>query len=118
VTRGSGAAAREEKRKKGGGRLEAPVAERGDAAEASEREIQGSRVRGRGKLTGGSRPSAAPGGREVKRRDGSRGWAGPACAGWRACGGGREKRKERLGSGCVGRWAGGPLGVLEFIVWI
>jgi hypothetical protein len=43
------------------------------------------------------------------------GWtgaAGPCHAGWLA-GKERGKGKGQLGSGCVGRWAGGPLGVLE-----
>jgi hypothetical protein len=30
----------------------------------------------------------------------------------------REEGKVQLGLGCVGRWAGGPLGVLEGKVWI
>jgi hypothetical protein len=118
VTRGSGAAVREEKRKRRGGRLGllSQSGRRGGGERAGAGLSRSERKKG--KLTGGSRPSAAPGGKEAERHDGSRSWAGPACAGWRACGGGREKGKERLGSGSVGRWAGGPLGVLEVIDWI
>jgi hypothetical protein len=44
--------------------------------------------RGRGKLTGGARSSAAPG-RKLKGRDASRRWAGPV-----SCGERRGKGKE------------------------
>jgi hypothetical protein len=70
-----------ELRQKGKGkarRLELPVMEQGDVAETRERR-PGSRAtaRGRGKLTGGTRPSAAPGEGKVKGRDTSRRSAGP-----------------------------------------
>jgi hypothetical protein len=67
---------------------------------------------------GGTRPSAAPGGRKGRGRDASRWWAGPARAGWRACGGGKERRESAAGLGLRGPVAGGPLGVLKGRVWI
>jgi DNA invertase Pin-like site-specific DNA recombinase len=73
---GESGAAAGEKREKGSGRLEAPVAERRRATTRGEVSRERARARGRGKLTGGSRPSAAPGeGRRgaEKHRDGGLG---------------------------------------------
>jgi hypothetical protein len=82
----------EEKRKRGGVAVGAPCRGAGDAAEGSESE-PGSRATagGRGKLAGGTRPSAAPGGWKVKGRDASRWWARPWC--WA---GSRERKRERV----------------------
>jgi hypothetical protein len=84
-------------------------ARRGDAAGASERELGVAGER-KGKLTGGSRPSAAPGGKEARRRDGSRRWAGPVALGRFARGEKKGKKGKADGLGSRGWWAGGPLG--------
>jgi hypothetical protein len=73
--------------------LGTPVAERATrrrrAGAGRESGVAG--VGWKGKADGWGPPVSCPGGKEVERRDGLRSWAGPACAGWRACGGGREK---------------------------
>jgi hypothetical protein len=99
-----------ERGKEGRGRLRPVVARRGRAATGPERAGRVSGRRKKGKLTGGSRPLAAPGGGEG---EGSRvswcRWAGPGSAGWLA--GKKERGREIVGlrtwvgSGCTS-WAG------------
>jgi hypothetical protein len=97
VTEGeAGAQAKEERGKEGARRLWPVVARRGRAAMRMERAGRGSERRKKGKLTSGSRLSAAPGGREG---EGSRvswcRWVGP----WPAGAVFRGKKGK-------GRWAG------------
>jgi hypothetical protein len=97
VTQGSGAAAGEgrEKERQAVGDSCRGAAANGDAGEVSR---ERARARGRGKLTGGSRPSAAPGGKKGERREGSRGWAGPGVGPVHARGKeGKEGRTAGLG---------------------
>jgi hypothetical protein len=92
----AGAQAKDERGKEGARRLRPVVARRGRAATRLERAGRGSERRKKGKLTGGSRLSAASGGREG---EGSRvswcRWAGP----WPV---GAEFRRKKG----KGRWAG------------
>jgi hypothetical protein len=104
MTRGCGAAAGKERGKgrRGGWSALARSGRRGEEVRSG----------GRGKLTGGTCLSAAPGESEdeASRQIATVGWAGRA--GWFACG--ERKGKGEEGSWAwVGRWAGGPLGVLE-----
>jgi hypothetical protein len=105
------------KEEKGGERLEAPVAERGDAAEASGRELGVAGER-KGKADGWDPPVSCPGRKEgeASKQIAMVGWAGGV--GPVRVRGRKGGREGQLGSGSVGRWAGGPLGVLEVRVWI
>jgi hypothetical protein len=91
--------------------LEAPVGERGDAAEASERKETGVAAVGRkGKADGWDPPVSCPGwkGGGASRRVAAVGWA--AVLGRLAWAGVREEKKGKgqLGSGCVGRGSWWP----------
>jgi hypothetical protein len=108
VTRASGGRSSGEREKGKAQRLELPGAEQGDAAEGSEWR-PGSRATagGRGKLTGGTRPLAAPGEGKVKGRDASRWWAGPwpAAVSRGLCFAGERKRElGRLRAGGLSTW--------------
>jgi hypothetical protein len=111
MMRGCGAAAGgKRKREAGGWSFCREAGRRGGGERAGESRGRG-RSGGRGKLTGGTRPSAA-------REEGRRGVATDREAGlgrvMRAGSRGkREREKGQLGRGCVGRWAGGPRGVLR-----
>jgi hypothetical protein len=75
----------------------------GERRRGAERAGRGSGRRKKGKLTGGARPSAAPGGWERKGHAGSRSWAGPVALGRSACG---EERKTGRSSWARVAWAG------------
>jgi hypothetical protein len=104
------------KREKGSGRLEALSRSGGERRRGRREPGEGAGER-KGKADGWVPPVSYPGwkGGGASRRVAKLGWAG--LRGLARVRGRKGEGKERLGSGSVGRWTGGLLGVLGVKDW-